>query len=280
MRGPDRSNSGLTRIALFSAILITSVLISIQRGAQDEASRLELAAQETVSPLAAILAGPLRGIENFFASFESRDTLSDKNATLEAEVAMLRERQARYDNLAHKVARYEAILGVDTETEVPLRKIAARAIGETNGPFVRSLLLNVGSRDGVKVGNPVLSTQGLVGHVINTGPNTTRVLRLSDLNSRIAVASARSDATAILAGDNSARPKLSFVNQRENWAVGDRVISSGDDGALPRGLAIGVVVRGENGEMRVELSSYSERLDWIWVSPFEKIIAPAEDDVS
>ena len=75
---------------------------------------------------------------------------------------MLRERQARYDNLAMKVARYEAILGVDTETDVPLRKIAARAIGETDGPFLRSLLLNVGSRDGVGMGNPVMSTDGLI----------------------------------------------------------------------------------------------------------------------
>jgi len=216
-------------------------------------------------------------VENFFASFEGRAKLSEKNEKLEAELAVLRQRQAQYDNLAHKVARYETILGVDTETEIPLRKIAARAIGETNGPFVRSLLLNVGAKDGVKLGNPVLSTKGLVGHVINTGPNTTRVLLLSDLNSRIAVASARSDATAILAGDNTARPKLSFVNQRENWAIGDRVISSGDDGALPRGLEVGIVALGDNGEMRVVLSSHSATLDWIWVSPFEKITAPVEE---
>jgi len=276
MRGPEHSNSGLTRIALFSAILISSVLISFQRGAVDKSSKLEIASQETAAPLAALLAPPLRGIEDFFTSFEGRKRVLKRNEALMEELSILRERQAQYDNLAHKVARYEAILGVDTETDVPLRKIAARAIGETDGPFVRSLLLNVGSKDGVNIGNPVLSTQGLVGHVINVGPNTTRVLRLSDLNSRIAVASARSGATAILAGDNTAQPKLSFINQRENWAVGDRVISSGDDGALPRGLAVGTVVRGESNEMRIDLSSHSAPLDWVWVSPFEKIDAPIE----
>jgi len=279
MRGPERSNSGLTRIAFFSAILISSVLISVQRGGDNRTSRLGVASQETAAPLAKLLAPPLRGIENFFASFETRSHVLESNKQLREELATLRERQAQYDNLAHKVARYEAILGVDTETGVPREKIAARAIGETDGPFVRSLLLNVGSNDGVKVGNPVLSTQGLVGHVINTGPNTTRVLLLSDLNSRIAVESARSEATAILAGDNTAQPKLSFINQRENWAVGDRVISSGDDGALPRGLEIGVVVLGENSEMRIALSSHAARHDWVWVSPFKKIIAPKESDL-
>jgi rod shape-determining protein MreC len=112
--------------------------------------------------------------------------------------------------------------------------------------------------------------------VINAGPNTTRVLRISDLNSRIAVASARSGSTAILAGDNSPLPKLSFINQRENWMAGDRVISSGDDGFLPRGLQIGEVVRGDGGSFRVQLSSLSQPLDWVWVSPFETLIAPPE----
>lgn len=276
MRGRESPNSGITRIALFAAILVSSLLISLQRGSDKVVSGFETATQETVAPLAALVAIPLRQVEIFFSDRSARRTAFQDNQILKDEISLLREKQARYDNLAVKVARYEAILGVDTETEIPLRKIAARAIGETDGPFVRSLLLNVGSKDGVAVGNPVMSTAGLIGHVINTGPNTTRVLRLSDLNSRIAVASARSGATAILAGDNSANPKLSFVNQRENWAVGDRVITSGDDGSLPRGLRVGEVIQGKDGGLRVRLSSQSAPLDWVWVSPFEKLTPPPD----
>lgn len=278
MRGRESPNGGITRVALLAAILISSVLISLQRGAERNASSIETATQETVAPLAAVLAVPLRRFEGFFSDMSERRSAFADNEILRDEISILRERQARYDNLANKVARYEAILGVDTETNIPLRKIAARAIGETDGPFVRSLLLNVGTKDGVNIGNPVMSTNGLVGHVINTGPNTTRVLRVSDLNSRIAVASARSGATAILAGDNSPLPKLSFVNQRENWMAGDRVISSGDDGSLPRGLQIGEVVGGKGGGLRVRLSSRSEPLDWVWVSPYQKISAPQETE--
>ncbi len=279
MRGREHPNGGLTRFALLAAIVISSILISLQRGTDQNASKFKSATQETVAPLAASLAAPLRGFEGVFSNIAKKRSAFEDNQRLIAEIAMLRERQSQYDNIAHKVARYEAILGVDSETEIPLRKIAARAIGETDGPFVRSLLLNVGSKDGVTVGNPVLSTQGLVGHVINVGPNTTRVLRLSDLNSRIAVASARSGATAILAGDNSPLPKLAFINQREKWMAGDRVISSGDDGSLPRGLQVGEVVRAEGRGLRVRLFSRSAPLDWVWVSPFEKIAVPVETEV-
>ena len=143
-----------------------------------------------------------------------------------------------------------------------------------DGPFLRSLLLNVGERDGVTMGNPVMSTDGLIGHVINLGPNTARVLRVSDLNSRIAVTSAETGATAILAGDNTDLPKLSFINQRENWGLGDRVFTSGDDGFLPRGLEVGRVVQGKSGGLRVRLSSDSNPVDWVWVSPYKRLADP------
>lgn len=276
MRGREGPNGGITRFALLGAIIISSLLISFQRNSERQASGLEITAQETVSPLANALNVPLRHFESLLSKFSERRRVLADNIKLRDEVHMLRERQARYDNLAVKVARYEAILGVDTETDVPLKKIAARAIGETDGPFLRSLLLNVGSRDGVKIGNPVMSTEGLVGHVINLGPNTARVLRVSDLNSRIAVVSADTGSTAILAGDNTPFPKLSFVNQRQKWVLGDRVITSGDDGFLPRGLEVGVVVQGKSGGLRVRLSSHSSPVDWVWVSPYKKLIAPKE----
>jgi rod shape-determining protein MreC len=243
-----------------------------------EASNMEMATQGTVTPLVNIFAGPLRSVEGFFGSLSDRAQALKENRRLQEELVILRDKQSRYENLANKVARYEAILGVDTETDVPLKKIAARAVGEIDGPFVRSLLLNVGSNDDVITGNPVMSVEGLVGHVINVGPRSSRVLRLSDLNSRIAVASARSDATAILAGDNSPDPKLSFINQPENWAEGDSVITSGDDGALPRGLAIGEVIVDEAGEMRVVLSSRRAAIDWVWVSPYKRIAPPLENE--
>jgi rod shape-determining protein MreC len=274
----DRPNSGWTRIALIFAILASSLLMSVNRGMAGNSTAFGTAAQDAVTPIASLFSRPIRATEGLFAGLSERSHVFETNAELKAELAVLRERQARYENLAMKVARYEAILGVDAQTDIPLRKIAARAVGETDGPFVRSLLLNVGKADGVTRGNPVLSTEGLVGHVINVGQNSTRVLRLSDLNSRIAVASVRSGATAILAGDNTARPKLAFVSQRKDWQVGDRVISSGDDGALPRGLHVGEVIKGEDGNLRVALATRGAALDWVWVSPFEAVTAPSEQE--
>ena len=80
--------------------------------------------------------------------------------------------------------------------------------------------------------------------------------------------------------DNTPLPKLSFVNQRQQWVIGDRVITSGDDGFLPRGLEVGFVVQGKNGGMRVRLSSHSSPVDWVWVSPYQRLAAPEDAEIS
>jgi len=278
MTRKDRPNSGWTRVALVISISVSLFLIAVGRSDRADGVAGRVAAQETVAPLAALVSIPIQSVENYFQKLSERRSTYEDNLALKEEIAVLRERQSRYENLAMKVARYEAILGVDTETDVPLRKIAARAIGETDGPFVRSLLINVGRNDDVAIGNAVMSTDGMVGHIINLGPNSARVLRLSDLNSRIPVVSVRSGATAILAGDNTESPRLSFMSQRLEWKVGDRVISSGDDGSLPRGLAVGTVIQDESGELRVNLASHASPIDWVWVSPFMPIAPPSEND--
>ena len=74
-----------------------------------------------------------------------------------------------------KLARFEQILGTDYGVEVPQQKIAARAVSEIDGPFVRAALINVGQRRGVKVGHAVITVDGLYGHVLKVGAKSSRV---------------------------------------------------------------------------------------------------------
>ena len=280
MTRKDRPNSGWTRVFIIVFLALSVFLVAVARSDLQDGKKGRTLGQEAVAPIAAIASVPIQSVEGFFKGLSDRASVYEDNKDLKAELAILRERQSRYENLAMKVARYETILGVDTNTDIPLRKIATRAIGENDGPFVRSLLINVGKNDDVALGNPVMSSDGMVGHVINIGSKSSRVLMLSDLNSRIPVASARSGATAILAGDNSMRPKLSFISERLEWKIGDQVITSGDDGALPRGLRIGDVIRVGEDELRVQLASLENPIDWLWVAPYAPIAAPPEEDAN
>ena len=253
---------------LLICIIIALALMFSQR----EEARLRQAVQvktdSIVSPLITVVTQPVRGVEDFFASISDRQRAFEENVVLRAELQQLRDEQGELALLEEKIERYEAILGAKPDTD--------RAISDINGPFVRALLINAGRKDGIKKGQAVISTDGIVGHVILAGEKASRVLRLDDLNSRIPVKSMRSDAVAILAGDNTLHPRLMFMEIGKDWQVGDKVVTSGDEGQLPRGLLVGEVIESPDGELRVEVAGLQKPLDWIWVALFEPISLPEE----
>jgi rod shape-determining protein MreC len=84
------------------------------------------------------------------------------------------------------------------------------------------------------------------------GSRAARVLLITDLNSRIPVVIESSHANAVLAGDNSARPRLIYAGQPDSIRIGDRILTSGEGGVFPPGLPVGVVAALDQGGSRVE----------------------------
>jgi rod shape-determining protein MreC len=106
---------------------------------------------------------------------------------------------------------------------------------------------------------------GLVGRISGVGAQTSRVILLTDSNSRVPVLVQPSGQKAILSGDNSSLPPLDFLEDSDEVRPGDRVISSGDGGVFPAGLLVGQVVLGNDNRLRVALSADYQRLEFLRV---------------
>ena len=210
-------------------------------------------------PAGGVLAAPVRWFGSvgdaiggyFFAVSENR-RLKDRIVELEA---------WRDDAVALKNvnARYEALLGLRTEPAVAM--VGARAISDVRGPFSKAKLLDVGAGQGVRIGNPVMDEHGLVGRVTGVSGGVSRMVLLTDVASRTPVLIDRTDARAMLIGDGSDNPRLEFVRGAGSVKAGDRILSSGDGGGLPRGLPIGVAAKGVDGSWRVKLFSDRGAID-------------------
>lgn len=257
--------------AIFIGIVIAIGFIITQSGEARLRQSVQTKTDAVVSPIMSLVSRPVRAVEALSTSFTDRQRAFEENKVLRAELKNLREDYASLLVTRHKLSRYEDILSAETKSETPLTKVATRAVSDIKGPFVRALLINAGKGDNVNVGQAVMSDDGMVGHIILSGSNSSRVLRLDDLNSRIPVMSARSQSVAILAGDNTDNPKLLYVDAESDWAVGDQVMTSGDDGRLPRGLKVGHVMEVKEGELRVAISGLQRNLDWVWVAQFSPI---------
>ena len=124
-------------------------------------------------------------------------------------------------------------------------------------------MVNAGRDNGVARGQAAMTGEGLIGRVAEVGSRAARILLITDLNSRVPVVVDGTRQRAILAGDNSARPSLRYVDAGGTVRIGDRIVTSGQGGVFPPGLPVGVVVSLDSEAVRVEPYAALSRVDYL-----------------
>jgi rod shape-determining protein MreC len=120
----------------------------------------------------------------------------------------------------------------------------AEIIGIDADPFRHIIMLNKGRDEGVHVGQPLLDARGLMGQVIEVGPQTSRAMLISDREHAVPVRVARNGTRAVLAGTGDLdRLNVQFVPESADVKVGDMLVSSGLGLRFPAGYPVGVVTR-------------------------------------
>jgi rod shape-determining protein MreC len=235
------------------------------------------AVDSVAGPIGDVLSTPvgwvgdgLNGVQDYFVA-------GAQNHELKLELARARTWRDRALALQEENDRYRALLGVRTDPPMPM--VFARTVIDARGPFSNSRLMNVGASRGVVEGNPALSEHGLVGRVTGVSATASRIMLLTDVESRTPVLIARTNGRAILTGDGGPSPRLDYLRTHDPVRPGDRVLTSGDGGVLPRGLPIGVAIRGFDGAWRVALDSDASPIDFVQIllyKDFSQLIVPGE----
>jgi rod shape-determining protein MreC len=130
--------------------------------------------------------------------------------------------------------------------------ITARILADSASPFAKSILVAAGTKDGVRKGQAVISGEGLVGRVVEAGVHASRVLLITDMNSRVPVLVQDSRQHAIFAGDNAQKGVLVHLPLDSEVRDGARIVTSGQGGIFPVGLPVGVVRKNAVGNAEVE----------------------------
>lgn len=170
---------------------------------------------------------------------------------LENEVRDLARYKAAAISMADRMEAYERILNLMGEP--PERGVTARVMTEVDGPFSQTLLANAGRLQGVAPGAVAVNEGGLVGRVIHLGDRSARVLLVSDYSSRLPVMGEVSGVRAIMYGQDREAGRLSDMPEESDFIEGERILTSGDGGAFPRGLVVGTA-RKDSGSWRVRLA--------------------------
>ena len=220
-----------------------------------------------LAPVSGVLAAPVRWINDGAASVGDYFFAVSENRKLKKKVAELQQVAVADVALKSLNRRYEELLKLRTDPPIPM--VTGRVVSDTRGPFSNARLIDVGSDAGVKIGNPAMSEQGVVGRVVGVSPNASRLLLLTDPESRTPVLIDRSNARAVLTGDGGPNPRLEYLRGRDVVHNGDRVLTSGDGGLYPRGLPVGVAEQDIRGVWRIRLYSDSGAIDFVRVLVFD-----------
>ncbi len=206
---------------------------------------------------------PVTRVTRMVEDFQSYTRIYEQNQELRRELQQMKSWQEAAIQLGQENARLLDLNKVRLNAE--LTYVTGVVLTDNGSPFRRSVLLNVGSRDGIRDGWATMDGLGLVGRISGVGERTSRVILLTDTNSRVPVTIQPSGQKALLIGDNTLAPPVDIADNLEDVRPGDRVVTSGDGKVFPADVLVGQIAQGPNGRLRVRLAADYGRLEFLRV---------------
>ena len=148
-------------------------------------------------------------------------------------------------------------------------ELVAKVLIDKDSPFLKSIIVNKGSKDSVKLGMAVLDGNYLVGKIVEVNYSTSRALMISDLNSKIPVSIEPGNIQSILSGTGKRNGKIEYVESEILIDDGSIVYTSGSGNIFKSGIPIGIFNKNENKSEEVKFFSKLTQLTFVKLVSFE-----------
>jgi rod shape-determining protein MreC len=245
---------------------LSLALIALSRLDHPAIKELRAEAEAWIAPALGAAMLPLDPARRLIRQVQSSYDGFSELERMRGENQRLKQWESRAQALERKIAELAAMTKTLEASSIDYRTV--RVIATSSGAFVHSALLEAGTVDGIRTGQPVISAGGVLGRIVEAGRRTSRLLLLNDINSRIPVLIGTAQTRAILAGDNTAQPRLLMLPQGTVIEPGEEVTTSGLGGMFPRGLRIGHTSSGTAG-LRVDLDAGLADLEYVSVLMYD-----------
>jgi rod shape-determining protein MreC len=194
---------------------------------------------EILRPLQVINHSAYSSVAGIWDSYVSLIGVRSENTRLQEKLNALEMENSRLLEFEHENSRLKGLLGIIEEGG--FEGVAARVIGYDPSNWVQAIIVDRGSRQGIAPGMAVLEADGVVGQVVTTSLNSSRVILVADHASGVDAIVQASRARGVVEGSGRAECRLNYVQADQEVKQGDRIITSGMDGVYPKGLLIGYV---------------------------------------
>jgi len=225
-------------VVLAAALVFAFVLMTAQvRHERAVVSFTRQAALLVFSPFLKLATLVTGSVGHAWSDYVDLRDLRTENQHLQGEVAVLKRRIEQMQEQALETQRLQRLLALKEASAA--RFLTARVVGKDATNWFKTVLLDRGSRDGVRRNQPVVAPDGLVGRIVEVTVTTARVQLLTDPVSAVGGLIQRTRVTGIVSGNLGAGTRVTYLPLLADVAVGDEVLTSGMGGVFPKGIPVG-----------------------------------------
>lgn len=262
-------------IAVVSVFILAALItISYSTKPFSDTGFLRKIVLEAAVPLVSLKNNALKVLRENWNRYIFLIGLEEQNASLHRENARLAGQLVQYQEGYLEAGRLQRLL--ELKNQFNIRASTATVIDRDPSSVIKTLLINKGTTQGLRVGLPVLAERGIAGRITECSWHVSRVMLITDENSNVDALIQGNRAHGILQGAGSGGCQLKYIAKTEEVKQGDTVISSGMGRIFPKGIILGAVKRVDKLEgglfQKVEVtpSVNFDKLEEVLVLVFDK----------
>jgi len=248
------------KFSLFALIFLSIALLFSETIETKPLNFFRIFVKDTIYRGALIVSAPSKSISNFSGFIKEHLNFYDDYGKLKKENSELKNKISERDFLELENNQLRKL--IDEQSSSSSNLVSARVMLDKQSPYLNSFIINIGSNKEIKNGMAVLDSKNFIGRIVDVNYFSSRVLLVSDLNSKIPIITEPSAHHAILSGHGKNNPTLEYLPENHNISNGDKVYTSGREGIFLPGIPIGKV-RIEDNVVKVLLFSDLSQITFV-----------------
>ena len=248
------------RFSLFVLIILSIILIFVETIEAKPLNIIRSFVKDVIYRGATAVSFPVKSINNIAGFVNNHINLYSNYNELAKENDELRNNISKTDFLELENSQLRKL--IEEQVQSPFNLVSARVMLDKQSPYLNSFVINAGGNKNIKNGMAVLDGDNFIGRIVDVNFFSSRVLLISDLNSKIPVISEPSGNHAILSGHGVNEPTLEYLSENHGIQDGDKIYTSGKEGIFSPGIPIGKV-KIEKDKAKVLLFSDLSQISFI-----------------
>jgi len=251
------------RFSLFFLLILSIILLTLGRFNFSAINYIKISINELVYRSSFIVSVPENYLIDGYIKLKDHFTYYDHYQELKKEN---KELKSNIENNNYIVSENDRLKKIIDDYIIVSDEIIAKVLIDKQSPFLRSIIVNKGSKDNIKLGMAVLDGEFLVGKIVEVNFTTARVLLLSDLNSKIPVTIEPEGYQSILSGTGKNDGVIQYSKEKISLEDGNTVYTSGSGAIFKSGIPVGKI----RGKRNVNYLSDFSQLRFVKIISFAK----------